>query len=120
MIYSDKDLLRSAKRALADVLRFSYRRGKLIHTVPEFTLIQVQEILRKIKEQEVRKMSDPEKSEISLKEIMYNSSIEALTLFAVWREGEQWVNDMRTLKEAKRIIYKRIYGKDQDDTRADD
>jgi len=52
-----------------------------------------------------------------LKELMYTAAVEAVTLFAVWRDGVQWVNDMRTLKEAIRILYKEFYGNYPEDTK---
>ena len=41
-----------------------------------------------------------------MREVKYDAAVEALTLFAVWREGTQWVNDMRKLEDAKQILKK--------------
>lgn len=33
---------------------------------------------------------------------------DSLRTFAVWRDGEQWVNDMRTLKQCFEILEKEV------------
>ena len=38
----------------------------------------------------------------------FNAAIEAITDFSVWRDGVQWVNDMRTLKEVREILLKKF------------
>ena len=37
-------------------------------------------------------------------ETYLQGAFDALEAFAVWRDGKQWVNDMRTLGETKEII----------------